>query len=66
MRASIHVEMTCLRVDSLRFVDSIVSYVTLSLLTVPSPILTKFPKLQTSKELLNSFPVNGHILGFCP
>ena len=27
--------------------------------TVPSPILIKFPKLQHSKVLLNSFPMNG-------
>ena len=47
---------------------------TLSLLTVPSPNLINFPKLQPGyrlknrhhKVLFNSFPMNGHTLGFYP
>ena len=47
--------------------------VTLTLMTVPSPKLINFPKLQNwvilknkqhhGKVLLNSFAINGHTLG---
>ena len=40
---------------------------TFSLLTLPSLKLINFLKLQTVTQLglLNSFPMNGHTLGFC-
>ena len=44
--------------------SSVQTGLTISLLTVPSP---KFKnKEHHSKVLFNSFPMNGHILGFCP
>ena len=49
------------------------STLALSLLTMPSPKLINFAKLQTEIGIphrinvpLNSFSMNGHTLGFCP
>ena len=50
------------------------SALALSLVIVPSPKLIKLPKIsinmgkmeqEHSDVLLNSFPMNGHTLGFC-
>ena len=57
-------------------VINITDHLTLSFLTVPSPKLINVSKITNwinlktqqfqSKVLLNSFPMNGHTLGFCP
>ena len=40
--------------------------VTLSILTVPSPKFSRITNWHHRKVLLNSFPMNGHTLEFCP